>query len=265
MNHLQDVSQTLYIPLISRIYVSKLFPEYFYDEKAMSLETAIPNEIIQNRPSEYFHIASVARYYSIDRIINNFIDTHKECNIINLGAGLETCYFRLNNQRALFYEIDNKKVIDKRHLLLGESHNEILISSDIFALNWTQSINRSLPTLLIASGVFQYYHQDIIIKFINNIQQIFPVGELIFDAMNEIGNKYANRYVKRYKSISAPMYFFLNDCKQFARQTSTTLISSAPFFTDARKILSKKLKFFTRIIMKIVDMKRRAFLVHLKL
>jgi O-methyltransferase involved in polyketide biosynthesis len=242
-----------------------LFPEYFYDEKALSLETAIPDEIMQNKPSEYFHMASVARYYSIDRTINSFIEEHKECNIINLGAGLETCYFRLNNQQAVFYEIDNKEVIDKRRLLLGEYQNDILINSDIFALDWTQSINRSLPTLLIASGVFQYYHKELVIKFINNIQQIFPVGELMFDSMNEIGNKYANRYVKKYKNISAPMYFFINDCDQFARQTSTTLISSAPFFTDARKILSRKLKLFTRIIMKIVDIKRRAILVHLKL
>ena len=38
MSKLDGVADTLYLPLAARIYVSKRFPEYFYDEKALSLE-----------------------------------------------------------------------------------------------------------------------------------------------------------------------------------------------------------------------------------
>ncbi len=32
MRDLQGVADTLFIPLVARIYVSRRFPEYFYDE-----------------------------------------------------------------------------------------------------------------------------------------------------------------------------------------------------------------------------------------
>lgn len=61
------------------------------------------------------------------------------------------------------------------------------------------------------------------------------------------------------------MYFFVNDGAKFAQKSGTTLINCLPFFMDARKMLAKRLKIYTRIAMKIVDMSGRAILVHLKL
>lgn len=38
MEKLDGVANTLYVPLYGRIYVSKKFPEYFYDEMALKIE-----------------------------------------------------------------------------------------------------------------------------------------------------------------------------------------------------------------------------------
>jgi hypothetical protein len=64
---------------------------------------------------------------------------------------------------------------------------------------------------------------------------------LIFDATNETGIKYANKYVKKTGNTNALMYFYVNDGIDFARKTGTVLIEERLFFTDARKILSKRL------------------------
>ena len=37
----EGVADTLYIPLAARVYVSKRFPEYFFDPKSLELEAAI--------------------------------------------------------------------------------------------------------------------------------------------------------------------------------------------------------------------------------
>jgi O-methyltransferase involved in polyketide biosynthesis len=150
-------------------------------------------------------------------------------------------------------------------LALGEHSNEVLIDADIFAMEWAQQIDSSLPTLLIASGVFQYYHEEDVIRFIHAFQKTFPRGELIFDATNGKGIKYANRYVRKTGNTSAAMYFFVNDGREFARKTGTTLLERRTFFTDARKMPGRKLRFYTRIAMKVVDNGGRAILLHLKL
>ena len=55
------VEDTLYIPLIARIYVSERFPEFFYDDKALSLKQYIPKDYIEKNADEYFNMASVCR------------------------------------------------------------------------------------------------------------------------------------------------------------------------------------------------------------
>lgn len=117
-NLLDGVEDTLYIPLKARIYVSKRFPDFFYDEKAISLEKDIPSNNIDSYSNEYFYMASVCRQQTIDRKIINFINSNKDCNVVYLGAGLETSYNRLANKKVNFYQVDLPKVIELRKKLL---------------------------------------------------------------------------------------------------------------------------------------------------
>jgi O-methyltransferase involved in polyketide biosynthesis len=120
-----------------------------------------------------------------------------------------------------------------------------------------------LPTLLAAIGVFQYFKDDQVVQFISDLKKSFPSAELIFDATNKTGVKYANKYVKKTGNADAIIRFYIDDSVEFSEITKTKLIEERVFFTDARKILAKKLGLYTRIAMKIVDDKKRAVLVHL--
>jgi O-methyltransferase involved in polyketide biosynthesis len=268
MEKLQGVADTLFIPLAARVFSSKKFPEYFYDEKSLSLEKYIPGDGIQKKSSEYSFMASVARYYNMDSMVKSFIAKHQKCNVIYLGAGLETAYYRLNNQNTqdvLFYELDLPEVIDTRRLILGEHENEILLGGDMFDASWMKRIDTSLPSLLIASGVFQYFTEDRILSFIKTIGANFNEAELLFDAANETGLTYANNYVKKTGNTSALMYFYVNDGAEFARKSGTALLEERVFFTGARRILAKKLGLYTRIAMRVVDKKKRAVIVRLRI
>jgi O-methyltransferase involved in polyketide biosynthesis len=265
MEKLSGVSKTLFIPLVARIFASKKIPEYFYDPKALSLEGYLPDESVQKKSSEYSLLASVARYYNLDSMVKAFISKNAKCNLVYLGAGFETAYYRLNETKAIFYEIDLPEVINVRRDILGESPNEVLIAVDIFNLDWSKEIDQTNPTLLVVSGVFQYFKEDKILKFISDIKANFSNVELIFDATNKIGLKYANKYVQKTGNTESLMYFYVDDSLEFSKKIDSVLIEERVFFTDARKILAKKLKLYTRIAMKIVDAKKRAILLHLKL
>jgi O-methyltransferase involved in polyketide biosynthesis len=265
MESLQGVSNTLFIPLAARVFASKKFPEYFYDERSLALEKYMPGDGIQKKSSEYSFMASVARYYNMDNMARTFISKHQRCNIVYLGAGLETAYYRLNNQSVLFYEVDLPEVIDIRRSVLGEHKNEILIGADLFDTSWTDRIDPSFPSLLIASGVFQYFTEDKVMGFIKKIQAHFKDAELLFDATNATGIKYANNYVRKTGNTNALMHFYVNDGIDFSHKTDTVLLEERVFFTDARRMLSKKLGLYTRIAMRVVDAKKRAIILHLKI
>ena len=268
MDAFNGVADTMLIPMAARIYVSKRFPEYFYDEVALSLEEKISKEVLSKiwqSSSEYAMLASVSRYYNFDEIITNFISKHEKCNIINLGAGLETVAFRMPKGQVIFYEIDLPEVIEKRKNILGVKENEHLIGMDFFTLQWMEKLDKSLPSLFIVSGVFQYFHEEKIIQFLSNLKKEFSNAELIFDATNEVGLKYANKYVKKTGNAQAEMYFYVNDGSAFVKKCNMTLIEQRSFYKTARKMLKRKLKFFTRIAMKVCDDGGRTIILHLKL
>jgi len=268
MNEFNGVADTMLIPMAARIYASKRFPEYFYDETALSLEAKIPAgtfERIWKSSSEYTMLASVARYYNFDEMVQNFYAKHKKCNIINLGSGLETAAFRLSTINAPFYEIDLPEVIELRKNILDTKENETLIGADIFKLEWVNDIDTTLPSLLIVSGVFQYFREEKVLTFLSAIKERFPKGELIFDATNAIGIKYANKYVQKTGNTSAQMYFYVDNGAAFAQKCSMDLIEQRTFYTTARKMLKRKLKLYTRIAMKVCDDGNRTIILHLKL
>lgn len=253
MGTLQGVEDTLYIPLTARIHISKRFPHFFYDERALSLEKELPDDSIEKNSSEYFYMASVCRYRVSDTMILNFISRYKNSNVVNLGAGLETAYFRLQPHTAHFYEIDLPDVIETRKKVLGESETETLIKGDLFDVSWASKIDKTAPTIITALGVFQYFDENRICNLITSIKKLFSHAELVFDAMNSKAINYANKYVKKTGNKEARMHFWVDNPETFATQCNIQLVEQRPFFSDARKLLKKQLSLYTRIAMKVVD------------
>lgn len=259
----QGVEDTLFIPLAARIKASKRFPQYFYDEKALTFENIDQVKKINQKSSEYSMIASVSRYHNFDQMVRCFIDQHPHCQIINLGAGLETMNERLKDTNAHFYEIDFPSVIENRKQVLETSNNETLIGCDLCDLDWIKQIDINKPCLMIASGVFQYLRPEAIFQLIKELKSQLPNSQLIFDATNEVGVKYAQKYVKKTGNQSAMMYFYINDAKAFCKQADIDLIEVRGFYKEARQL--KGFNLYTRIAMKVADDKKRTMILHVAL
>lgn len=261
-NILKGVEDTLYIPLLARIYVSKKFPEFFYDEKALSLEKYIPKNNIDKNTSEYFYMASVCRQYGIDQKIIKFLEKNPVCNIVYLGSGLETSFNRIGNKKAKFYQVDLPKVIETREKILEKADNEMFIVGDMFDLDWIKYIDLSIPTMISASGAYQYFKEEKVYEMIRNMKKMIPGGELVFDATNSKGLELANKYVKSTGNADAVMHFSVDDPLKLADNTGTKLISVSGFYEAALKAC-KGLKLKTRIYMYFADRLKRTLIIHL--
>lgn len=263
-NLFDGVEDTLYIPLAARIFVAEKFPKFFYDEKALSLKAHMPLGSITKNSNEYFYMASVCRQKTIDDKIKKFLDEYNICNIIFLGAGLETAYHRLGCSNGNFYQVDLPEVIETRKRLLGKGENETLIVGDMFELRWIEGIDTSLPTLISVAGVYQYFDEAKIVDMIRRMREIFPCGELVFDATNKEGLKLANKYVKKTGNENAQMNFSVDNPQEFAKVTGTELVEVDGFYKEALKQCGG-LKLITKIFMYFSDKWNRTMVIHLRL
>ena len=265
MKKFDGVEDTLFIPLAGRIYASKHFKEYFYDEKALELEEYLPLDAIQENTDEYFTVASFSRIREFDELVKKFISKHENANVVCLGCGFETMYFRIKPTSATFYEVDMPEVIRQRKLVLGEKENEILIGSNILDYTWMDKVDKTRPTIMIVSGVFQYLHREDIVKLIKEIQTRFENVEMVFDCMNTKGLKKANDYIKQTGNNDATIYFALDKVDEFAKECGVKLVDVLPFYDTLRKVLKKKLKFMTRMLCYFGDKLGYTKLVYLKI
>ena len=135
----------------------------------------------------------------------------------------------------------------------------------MFKMEWAKQIDHSLPTLLIISGVFQYFHEEEVVGFIQNCKAAFPGAEMIFDATSKFGLLYTNWFIKRTGNANALMYFGIDDSKAFAERCGTVLLDERTFFPDALKMLGRKLTMVTRISMKTAERRKLVLILHLKL
>ncbi len=266
-NAFEGVADTLYIPLAARVYVSRRFPEYFFDPKSLELEPAIPGDSIQRGSSEYTMIASAARYHNLDQMARAYVAAHPACNIVNVGCGLETMFWRVGPDAldARFYEMDLPEVIEVRRRILGAPERDELVAGDAFELSWADGVDTARPTLIVASGVFQYFHNADVLGFIADAKEAFADAELVFDATNTKGLEYVNKYVRKTGNASALMYCAIDDPEGFAREAGCELLEVRPFYAAARRILKGKVNLYSKVAMAIADRTGRAFLLHIRL
>lgn len=262
-NLLQGVENTLFIPLYARIYASKNFKSYYFDEMAITLEDKFDFSSIKNKSNQYQLMANVARAYIFNDTICKFIKNNPKCNLVYLGIGLDTSISKYKDIKDITcYGIDFSDVISLREKIFNK---ENLTTSNIFDTSWFDKIkDKDIPTLFLVSGVFQYCEIKDVKNLIKKLKDNFKLGEILFDATDKYGIKYANKYVKK-TGNNAMLKFYIETGDKFAKDTNTSLLSWRCFFTEARKILKTKLKFMTKLYMKVVDKKKRATVLHLRL
>ena len=165
MQKLGVVEDTLFVPMLGRIYASEHCPQILYDKKALELKNKLPSDLIeQKKQNQYTLLASASRSANMDRFIRSFLERRPNGVIVQLGCGLETTYYRCDNGRTRWYAVDLPHVIEYRRGLLPQPEREFYISGDAFAKDWIKKVRNDVldaPVLVTAGGVFLYILRNI--------------------------------------------------------------------------------------------------------
>ncbi len=184
MSKLGVVEDTLFVPMLGRIYASEYCPQILYDPKALELKKKLPSSLPeQDGQSQYTLLASAARSANMDRYIRAFLERRPDGVIVQLGCGLETAYYRCDNGRSHWYAVDLPHVVEYRRELLPEPERETYLAGDAFAEDWIRQIRADVPDapiLVTAGGLFHYFEES---KVVGLLRMLTGFGEIeiVFD------------------------------------------------------------------------------------
>ncbi len=266
MSHLTAVSETLYVPLLGRIYASKHHPGILYDKAALVIEDKLPKDI-KEMPgqNEYTLLASAVRSKNTDYYIRAFLSEHPDGVIVNIGCGLETSFCRNDNGKALWFELDLPEVLERRSVYIPEGERDHYLPYSMFDYTWMNAVKGAQrPVMIIASGLFFYFSERQIVDFIRHLTQ-FDSVRLVFDAASPAGIKIARRYMEKMDRKDAQMFFSVGSAKAFAAKISAgiTVIEDRKYYSLTN--LNPKMEFDTKFRILFSDMFKMMKMIYLKI
>ena len=267
MSHLGVVEDTLFVPMLGRIYASEHCPQIIYDKKALELKEKLPSDLQENgSQSQYTLLASAVRSANMDRFIRSFLKRRPDGVIVQLGCGLETTYHRCDNGKTHWYAVDLPHVIEYRRDLLPEPERELYISGDAFAKDWIKKVRNDVldaPILVTAGGLFHYFEEHKVIALLRMIGQ-FGNMEVVFDTVNKRGmTMMKKKYMKQVGHADAQMFFYVDSAEELAAKigNNVKVITEEPYY---RYIPKNSLKLSTKVSMAVSDQFKMVKMICLK-
>ena len=268
MSKLGVVEDTLFVPMLGRIYASEYCPQILYDPKALELKKKLPSSLPeQDGQSQYTLLASAARSANMDRYIRAFLEHRPDGVIVQLGCGLETAYYRCDNGRSHWYTVDLPHVVEYRRELLPEPERETYLAGDAFAEDWIRQIRADVPDapiLVTAGGLFHYFEVAKVVGLLQTLQQYGEIT-LVFDTVNKSGMAMMRKkYMKQLGHADAQMFFYVDSATELTKKIGgkVKVLAEEPYYYH---IPRNGLKLSTKISMTVSDALRMVKMIQLKL
>jgi methyltransferase (TIGR00027 family) len=212
--NLPEVSQTAILALICRAIESGKKNPVFNDPMAiLCLERLISissdeekNRILKwkkmytGNPWDVRARALTAR--SFDKIASLYISNNPGCIVINLACGFDTRFWRIENKKCNYIELDLPEVIELKREILKDHLDYELISCSVFDTSWIDKVtsNGNNNFLLLAEAVFYYLAKQDVITLLKEITTRFSCSQLVLDMAPE---KYTKGLWKKFIHLHA--------------------------------------------------------------
>jgi len=191
--------------LWGRAQLSREYSSLFYDAKAIELVERIdyspdfsasdvpPFEgmmlnILLSRKVNLPEFGLVAiRAKPFDEKVKAYIAEHPYASVINIAAGLDTTFCRVDNGTIHWYDLDLPAVIDIRRQLLPEPERVTYIAKSLLDPSWCEDVKHTEDgVFMIAGGVLRFLEEAQVKQFFSMLADNFPCGEIVFNAHSRL-------------------------------------------------------------------------------
>ena len=132
--------------------------------------------------SEYL-LTGAARARQCDDAATAYVAAHPRASVINLGAGLDTTFYRIDNGSIEWYDLDLPSIIALRKQLLPETDRTHAIAKSLLDTSWYGEVTHTKHGVLaIAGGVLAYFEGGQVKTFLSALADHVPGAEIVFIA-----------------------------------------------------------------------------------
>jgi len=198
--NLSGVAETLVFPLWARAKDAERDNPVLGDSHARDIAAGIDYDFskIETKYMQNHQLVWVIRALNFDTGVRDFLAKNSSAVVINIGAGLDTTFQRVDDGSVLWVNIDLPAVVELRQRLIPDSEREATIAKSVFDFTWMDDLARKTegrPILFMAAGVLCYFEPSEVKALFRKLADIYPGAHFIFDAMTRFTVWISNRAV----------------------------------------------------------------------
>jgi len=144
----------------------------------------------------------------LDDRVRAFIREHHDAVVVDLGAGLDSGFHRVNPPDSVdWYSVDLPGILALRDEVLPADPHSHAVPVSLAEKHWHEKIPADRPAMLVADGLFAFLSEETIVGVFRGITEHFRTGELAFNDYGRIGwgSKLAIRFApqKMFKDVGS--------------------------------------------------------------
>jgi O-methyltransferase involved in polyketide biosynthesis len=268
---LGGVEEALMLSVWARVKENEKDRPYVVDAKASEIIRQIEYDFgrvrrfFSQRPFNKINIVLYAiRDKYFDAAIEKFISAHPKATVVNIGAGLDMTFYRVDNGSIRWYDVDLPDVIDLRCRLVPETARSKCIAKSVLDFSWLEDIAPAKDGLfLFAGNVLGYFDAGHLKRLFSAIATSYPGAEIIFDCPNMIGRWFGNQNLKRAGMKDAPVRWATSGGKEITKWGNyVEVVDEWPYFSRAPR--DPSWTWDTVMLMRLSDWFKLMKVIHLR-
>lgn len=211
---LSGVPKTLLLPLIGRALLCKNDKSPLRDHRALqvfeSLNFDFSDFIKEDAPFTSMSWA-IDRAMYFDNEVKTFLKAHPKGVVVNIGAGLETAFYRTDNGEMTWVDLDVPEVIRLREKLLPPPKRVHYIAKSAFDYSWIKEVKKlGEDFFFFAGGVFVYFKAEEVSALLIEMSKNFN-AEIVFDTLANEDLDKANALLGKFNFKGAKLQWGIKD------------------------------------------------------
>src|SRR4030042_2557410 len=189
--NLGPVQETLLLPLWARAKETEKEKPFVIDTYARDIIKSIDYDFskIEADPEIACNqqLMWAIRAYNFDDMVRKYLEQISNAVVINIGAGLDTTFQRVDNGSVSWINIDLPDVAKLRQKLIPNSRREVTIAKSVFDFSWIDDISqltKDHSILFMAAGVLFYFKSHEVKILFKKLARAYPDTHFIFDAIS---------------------------------------------------------------------------------
>lgn len=199
---LKDEEATLLGCLWARAAESTHEEAILHDPKAVELVESLDFDFDKIEKADYRPAEICIRATLVDSLVRRFLERHPDGTVVDIGAGLDTRFDRLDNGRVTWFELDLPNVIDLRRKFLDETPRRKFLSTSVMEEDWYETVREHGGTesiLFVAEGVLYFVGEKNVRTLFQKLGRHFPGASIVFDSQSPLFVRYSHWRVRGFQ------------------------------------------------------------------